>query len=880
MKIKFIIILFIQFAVQVTLFAQEYTVKGKVTDINGDPLYFASVVCKEGRNHVYTKEDGSYEIKLPRGSTIIIVSSLGYNKQERQIKLEKNLSSVNFILQESTLTLKEIVVSAQVVESKSGTSVYEIGEQAIKQVQAMNLKDVLSLLPGKQITPPNMNQAQQANLRTAASSSANNFGTSVIIDGAPVSNDANMQSTNPSSSVSGGLAGMGVDLRTITAASIENVEVISGVASPKYGNLTSGAILVKSKVGSSPLFVSANLTPTTYQFAANKGIRLKNNLGYLNTDVSYTLSNGSPIDRKNFYNNANLGLRWRTLLNDSREWYNTVSLQLGTAFNGQRRDPDEYFESDAKTRNYSYMLNVNGSAKILGKLSYTFIARADNQYSHYKSVQTNGPLPMTGAFETGTYFTTYSPLVYYQEKTIKGLPVNFNFRVETDQSFVKNNYRFSFNTGTQYVYDKNYGSGRVVAGGVSSVQGTPESRSAKFHEIPASKTFSLYHETDIKRVTDKSNYSLRLGGRYDYMYFRYNLFSPRLSFSAQYFEKLRFRLSWGVSYKAPAMIQLYPGPTYHDFTNLDFYANNPLERMAIVSTYVFQPDNTHLKPSRGDIKEIGVDWQTDKLQVRASFFQKELSDGIYHSPELIVLEKQLYDVIERPVDRQPIVAPSNEEPVKILRQLNIVKNDYTASTNGVELVVVPPKIELTNTQFNFTFSYMETQEDDKGFKLQLDNRIIGDMGARFGVYENPVRTTYVGRGNLTMIQHIPSLRLIFTLAAELNFVNYSDRAEASLYPYAYYDAQGVYNPIPESQRTNPEFESLKLPDHTYTILSKPPFYTNYHLQVRKETKDGHSFSFYANNCFWYNPEYFHNTSRRILNGTISFGFGVSFKLFN
>lgn len=880
MKIKFVILLFIQFVVHFTLYAQEYTVKGKVTDIKGDPISFASVVCKEGRNHVYTKEDGSYEIKLPRGGSGIIVSSLGFSKQEREIKLEKNLSSVNFILLESTLTLKEIVVSAQAIESKSGTSVYEIGEQAIKQVQAMNLKDVLSLLPGNQITPPNMNQAQQANIRTAAASSANNFGTSVIIDGAPISNDANMQATNPSSSVAGGLAGMGVDLRTITAASIENVEVISGVASPKYGNLTSGAILVKSKVGRSPLFVSANLTPTTYQFAANKGIQLKKKLGYLNSDISYTLSNGSPIDRKNYYNNVNVGLRWRTLMNDHKEWYNTVSLQLGYAFNGQRKDPDEYFKSDYKTQNYSYMLNVNGSAKIMGKLSYTFIGRVENQYSLSESVQTNGPLPMTSAFETGTYFTTYSPLVYYQERTIKGLPVNFNGRLEADQSFVKENFRFAFNTGAQYVYDKNYGSGRVINGAVSSVQGSPESRNAKFHEIPASKTLSLYHETDIQRVTEKSNYTLRLGGRYDYMYSRYNLFSPRLSFSAQYFDKIRFRLSWGVSYKAPAMIQLYPGPTYHDFTNLDFYANNPLERMAIVSTFVFQPNNTHLKPSRGDIKEIGADWQTDKLQVRVTYFQKKLSNGIYHSPELVVLEKQLYDVVERPVNKQPIVVPSESETVKILRQINIVKNDYTANTDGIELVIVPPKIERTNTQFNFSFSYMQTEEFDKGFKLQLDKHIIGDMGARFGVYENPISWNYLSRGNLTMTQHIPSLRLIFTLVAELNFVNYAERKKVSLYPYAYYDANGIYNDIPESQRESAEFETLKLPDHTYTIISKPPLYTNYHLQVRKETKDGHSFSFYANNCFWYNPEYLMNNSRRVLNGTIYFGFGVSFKIFN
>jgi len=879
MKKHILLIALFQLLLGFNLTAQEFTVKGKITDTKGSPINFASVFCKDGGNHSYSKEDGKYELKLPKGKIIITVSSLGFGKQDRELNINQDLNNVNFILEESSLTLNEVVVNAQIVESKSGTSVYEIGDQAIKQVQAMNLGDVLALLPGKQISPPDMNSSQQANLRTAATSTANNFGTSLILDGAPISNDANMQASNPASSIGGG-AGTGIDLRSITAANIEKVEVISGVASPKYGNLTSGAILVQSKVGRSPLLLSANLNPTTYQFAATKGFQLKNKLGYLNTDISYTLSNASPIDRKNYFNNVNVGLRWRTLLNNDKDWYNTISLQFGAAKNGQRIDPDEYFKSSQNITNQSYMLNINGSLKVLGKLSYTLIGRVENQYSNSKTVQINGPLPMASALETGTYFTSYTPLVYDQETTIKGLPVNFNGRIETDQNWFRGKYRSSFNTGAQFVYDKNHGSGRVISGSVAGIFGSPESRSAKFHEIPASKTISLYHETDVRRVSEKSEYSLRIGARYDYMYFKYNLFSPRLSFTAKYFDKLKFRASWGVSYKAPAMIQLYPGPTYHDYTNLGFYANNPLERLAIVSTYVYKPDNSYLEPSRGDIKEIGADWISDKLQIRATYFHKSLTNGIYHSPELIVLEKQLYQITDRPANQQPIVEPIEGGVEKILRQLNIIKNDYSAYTDGMELIIIPPKIEATNTQFDFRFSYMKTKENDSGYRLELDNYTIGDMTTRYGVYDRPVEYSYLSRGNLTLIQHIPRLRLIFTLVAELNFVNYNEKKEVSLYPFAYYDSNGTLHNIPESERTNPEYESLKLPDHSYMILSKPPFYTNYHLQVRKETKTGHSFSFYANNCFWYNPEYILNDSRRVLNGKISFGFGVSFRLLN
>lgn len=135
--------------------------------------------------------------------------------------------------------MKDVVVTARQVESKEGTSSYRIDDQAIKQIQAMNLQDVLSLLPGKKMASSNYNTVQQADIRSAVSTSYNNIGTSVIVNGMAMSNDANMQVSNPSMSQTAtySSAGKGLDLRSISAAGIESVEVITGVASAKYGNL-------------------------------------------------------------------------------------------------------------------------------------------------------------------------------------------------------------------------------------------------------------------------------------------------------------------------------------------------------------------------------------------------------------------------------------------------------------------------------------------------------------------------------------------------------------------------------------------------------------------------------------------------------------------
>jgi ferric enterobactin receptor len=881
MQIKVVILGFLSFFLAVNVLAQEFTLSGKVITEDQEPVLFATVYTKDGTRHTLSDEEGKFSLKLPRGNANIIVSSMGFSPVEQVFTIDKDLKDVVFTLKRLTLSLDEVVVSARVTENKSGTSVYEIGQQAIQQVQAMHLGDVLSLLPGGRITPPDMMSVQQANLRTAAASSASNFGTAVIVDDAVISNDANMQSTNPATSFAGGQAvvGRGIDLRTITAANIESVEVITGVASPRHGDITTGAILVQSRVGRSPLMVSANMNPVAYQFAGSQGFQLRNNRGFLNTDISYTYSDSNPVDRKDYFNNINTGLRWRTRLSSTYNWSNTLSFQFGTNYNGQRFEPDEVFENIRTVQSQSYSLGTRGSMDLLGKLSYTISGRVENQFSRFVSTQINGPLPMASGLETGTYFTTYSPLVYDVKREITGLPVNFNGRLEADQVKSAGDFLFSFNTGTQYSYNKNYGKGRIVTGTVAGVGGSTDSRSAAFHEIPAATILSFYHESDIRRVTDKSRYSLRLGGRYDYMDQRYHLFSPRLSLSTQYFDKLRIRSAYGISYKSPALIQLYPGPSYHDFTNMSFYATNPLERMAIVSTYVHQPTNEHLKPSRGETIEFGMDWESNRFRVRTTYFRRNLENGIYHTHELLILDLQRYEVLERPPDRQPIVAPIDGGIEKLIRTNYVLKNSYDANTDGFELTLSPPKIEATNTDFDLNFSHMKTREIDRGFRIVLEDATVGGSQARHGVYEQPLRTSYLSRGNLTVIQHIPSIRLVFTFVIEMNIENYNRRTGASLYPYAYYDAEGVYRDIPTERRTDPEFANLVLPEYTYTLIEHPPFHTNYHLQVRKETQSGHSFSFYANNVFWYNPEYLTVSGfRRNHNSKISFGFSVSFRL--
>ena len=101
-----------------------------------------------------------------------------------------------------------------------------------------------------------------------------------------------------------------------------------------------------------------------------------------------------------------------------------------------------------------------------------------------------------------------------------------------------------------------------------------------------------------------------------------------------------------------------------------------------------------------------------------------------------------------------------------------MKNNMEEVTDGIELVIVPARIERTHTEFNFQASYIRTRQINHGYRMELSRYVVGDSKARYGVYENTEQVSRVSSGRLTVVQQIPKLRLILTLSAELTFVDY------------------------------------------------------------------------------------------------------------
>src|SRR5690606_22116500 len=111
----------------------------------------------------------------------------------------------------------------------------------------------------------------------------NAMGTAIIIDGISQNNNANMQNKNLGTyGMSGALVSDyrnnqkydvtfgGTDLREIPADNIESVEVITGVAPAKYGDLTDGAIIIQRQAGKAGLELRTRFNAGSTNFSLSR----------------------------------------------------------------------------------------------------------------------------------------------------------------------------------------------------------------------------------------------------------------------------------------------------------------------------------------------------------------------------------------------------------------------------------------------------------------------------------------------------------------------------------------------------------------------------------------------------------------------------------
>ncbi|WP_052823310.1 SusC/RagA family TonB-linked outer membrane protein [Neotamlana sedimentorum] len=211
---------------------QEKSVSGTVVDVNEVPLPGATIVVKGTSIGTVTNFDGSYNITVPDGSEILVISYVGFETQEINIS---NRSEIKIVLVEDASLLDEVVVVGYGSQKKINLTgaVSTVSSKEITQAPVVSTSQALvGRVPGLVSTQESGEPGQDdANL------SIRGFGTPLII-----------------------IDGFEAPLNNIDPSEIESISILKDASAAIYGSRAgNGVVLIKTKRGriSKPTF-SAN----------------------------------------------------------------------------------------------------------------------------------------------------------------------------------------------------------------------------------------------------------------------------------------------------------------------------------------------------------------------------------------------------------------------------------------------------------------------------------------------------------------------------------------------------------------------------------------------------------------------------------------------
>ena len=329
-----------------------------VSDTDKQPVAGAACMLTDYGIFAITDADGRARLeKVPVGDAALSIQMLGFEDFTEMFRFRSD-STFTVRIQESTLALEEVVVTAKPSAAGSSTS-SNIGRMAIDHLQATSLKDVMQLIPGQLMSSSDMTSEAKITIRSASDNSANNaFGTSIMVDGVPVSDNTSL-GTN---------AGTGVDLRQISADNIESVEVIRGIPSAEYGDLTSGAVVVNTKAGYTPFEVRTKLNPTTLNTSFGKGWKFTKDAGSLNVNADYARASGDPRTKNRSFDRISGGVTYSNTV--GRIWSSTTKVNFSSIIDLRTADPDLLVEgTETGQKQYSLRLSHNGRLSLNKPLS-------------------------------------------------------------------------------------------------------------------------------------------------------------------------------------------------------------------------------------------------------------------------------------------------------------------------------------------------------------------------------------------------------------------------------------------------------------------------------------------------------------------------------
>ncbi len=386
--------------VTVTASAQTFTLHGRVTDENNDPIEFASVSCLKQGKMTMTSLKGEYSMQLHSADSVVIkFSMIGYKAKTRVLRRPRGKQTLQIVLHSDENQLGEVTVTGKKIETGQ---MEDISKDHLKSLPSASGNAVEELIQSQAGVSTHSELSSQYNVRGGSFDE-----NSVYID--------NVEIYRPFLVRSGQQEGISV----INPDMVEKISFSTGGYEARYGDKMSSALNIKYRkpkkfeatASASMLGASAFVGVSNKKVSWSNGFRYKTTkhlLGSMDTKGEY-----SPtfIDYQT-YLTYTPNKRWEIKLlgNISDNHYNFMPEDRETKFGTMENVKafQVYFDGQEKDVFRTFFGAVGITRNFGEKTSLSLIASAFNTREQEKyDIQGQYWLTQTETSENlgvGTYF--------------------------------------------------------------------------------------------------------------------------------------------------------------------------------------------------------------------------------------------------------------------------------------------------------------------------------------------------------------------------------------------------------------------------------------------------------------------------------------------
>ena len=276
---KKIMILLMALAFSINAIAQTFTLRGKVTDEDQNPVELATVACLKQGKVVMTSLKGEYSLTLQSADSVVIqVSMIGYKTKTRVLRKPRGVQTLQMVLHEDNKMLSQVTITGQKIQT---SQTQELKTEQLKQMPSATGNAVEELIQSQAGVSTHSELSSQYNVRGGSFDE-----NSVYIN--------NVEVYRPFLVRSGQQEGLSI----INPDMVEKIGFSTGGYEAKYGDKMSSALDITYKrpkkfeatAAMSLLGASAYVGFSNKKLAWANGLRYKTNkylLGSLDTDGEY-----------------------------------------------------------------------------------------------------------------------------------------------------------------------------------------------------------------------------------------------------------------------------------------------------------------------------------------------------------------------------------------------------------------------------------------------------------------------------------------------------------------------------------------------------------------------------------------------------------------